>query len=181
MTDFFHDLIVDTCSCQNEPEVVSPLLPLLRCLLRSRFFFRFAAIFSRFAGFFFRFAAFLLRLAGSFFSFAAFFLRSGHVGRFQFFSINSDLVMIDIVTLSLPVGVWICSPALDRKKEILLHLRSCVVHAITDIHLCVLRVQIDFQRFVFDRDVGLPIFVRGTGVTCSWNSGLPGAAIGKES
>ena len=90
--------------------------------------------------------------------------------------------MIDIVTLSLSASaVWIFSPAFDRKKEILLHLRSGVVHAITHIHLCVLRVQINFQRFIFDRDVGMPIFVRGAGVARSRNSGLPGAAIAKKS
>ena len=89
--------------------------------------------------------------------------------------------MIDIVTLDVdPVRVWICFPALDWKEEILLHLRSRVVHAITDSHVRVLRVQINFQHFIFYRDVGVPVILRSTGVTRCWNSGLPGTAIAKK-
>jgi len=89
--------------------------------------------------------------------------------------------MIDIITLSLSVGVWICSPTLDRKKEILLHFWSAVMHPISDFHRGVFRVQIDFQRFIFDRNVGVPVIFRGSGVTRCRNSGLPGPAVAKKS
>ena len=49
-------------------------------------------------------------------------------------------------------------PSARPEKEILLHLWSCVMHVVTDIHVRVLRVQIDFQRFIFDRDIGLLVF-----------------------
>ncbi len=74
----------------------------------------------------------------------------------------------------------IFSPPLDWKKEILLHLWSSVMHAITNVDGCVLRVQIDLQRFIFDCHVGVPVLVGGTGITRLWNSCLPGAAIGEE-
>src|SRR5215471_9794648 len=77
---------------------------------------------SRFAAFSFRFAVFLVRFAGSSFRFAAFFLGSGHICGFQVFSIYADLVMIDITPFFVSIGVWIFSPSLDWKKEILLHL-----------------------------------------------------------
>ena len=112
--------------------------------------------------------------------FAAFFLRSGHISPFQFFSINADLIVIDIAPLCISICIRIFSPTLDRKEEILLHLRSCVVHAVAHIHGRILRVQIDLQSFVFDRDIGVPVVLRGTGITRSRNSCLPGAAIGEE-
>ena len=88
--------------------------------------------------------------------------------------------MIDVVALCVGICVWIFSPALNREKEILFHLRSRVVHAITNFHRGVRRVQIDLQSFVFDRDIGVPVVLRGTGITRSRNSCLPGAAIGEE-
>jgi len=90
------------------------------------------------------------------------------------------LVTIDIVAFPLVVRVWIRSPAFDRKKEILLHLRPCVVHAVTDSHVRVLWVEIDFQRLILDRDVGFLAFVRGASVPRSRNSGLPGTTVGKD-
>jgi len=112
--------------------------------------------------------------------FAAFFLRSGHISPFQFFSINADLIVIDIAPLCISICIRIFSPTLDRKEEILLHLRSCVVHAVAHIHGRILRVQIDLQSFILDRNVGLLVAVRGTGATRSRNAGLPRAAIGKK-
>src|SRR5206468_10521629 len=91
--------------------------------------------------------------------------------------VHRCFVMIDIVTLPVRVGGLDFSPALDRKEEILLHLRSCVVHAVTDSHVRVLWMQINFQHFVIDRDVGLLAFVRGAGSASSRNSALPCAAI----
>ncbi len=109
MTDFFHDLIVDSSCCQNDPEVVSSFLRLLRWFLHS-----FAA---SSAAFFFRFAAFLVRFGGFFFCFATFLLRSGHVGRFQFFSINADLVTINIVTLPVLVSGLDSLPSAPPEKR----------------------------------------------------------------
>src|SRR5262245_64169883 len=88
--------------------------------------------------------------------------------------------MIDIVTLPVFIGGLDSSPAFDWKKEILLHLRSCVVHAITHSHVRVLRVEINFQRFIFDGDVGFLIFVRSAGSASSRNPALPCSAIGKN-
>ena len=111
---------------------------------------------------------------------AAFLFRSRNIGRRQFLSIDSNSVVTEGFALCVGIRVWILPPPLDWKKEILLHLRSGVVHAITNVDGCVLRVQIDLQRLVFDRDVGVPVVLRGAGITRLWNSCLPGATIGEE-
>ena len=66
------------------------------------------------------------------------------------------------------------------EKEILLHFRSGVMHLIPNLDGCVLRMQIDLQSFVFDCDIGVPVVLRGTGITRPRNSCLPGAAISED-
>src|SRR5262245_14555735 len=88
--------------------------------------------------------------------------------------------MIDIALDWLNVGVWNFFPALDWKKEILLHLWPGVVHAIAHFDVCVFRMQINFQRFLLNRNVGFVILVRGAGATGSRDARLPGAAISQE-
>src|SRR4029453_12743964 len=88
--------------------------------------------------------------------------------------------MLDVALRGFDIRVRIFFPALDRKKEILLHLWAGVVHAIMHVHRCVLRMQINFKLFVLNRDFSLAILVRGAGTTRSWNTCLPGPAIGQE-
>src|SRR5947199_7564008 len=89
--------------------------------------------------------------------------------------------MLDVALRGFDIRVRIFFPALDREKEILLHFRPSVVYAVPHIHGRISRVQINFQRLIFDRDVGVPLILRSTSVTRSRNSSLPGAAVAKKS
>ena len=107
-----------------------------------------------------------------------FLFRSRDVCRRQFFSVDSDLVLINIGALCVRIGVRILSPAFDREKKFLLHFRPRVVHPVIHLHGRVIRMQINFQLFVLNRDLGFAILVGGACTTGSRNAGLPGAAIG---
>jgi hypothetical protein len=54
------------------------------------------------------------------------------------------------------------------------------MHPIMHIHGCILPMQIDFDVLIFDRDVGIPIFVRGADVASFHDPCLPGPAIGED-
>ena len=88
--------------------------------------------------------------------------------------------MLDVALRGFDIRVRIFFPALDRKKEILLHLWAGVVHAVAHIHGRISRVQINFQRFVLDPDVSSAIVVRGACAARPRNACLPRAAIGEE-
>ena len=88
--------------------------------------------------------------------------------------------MLDVALRGFDIRVRIFFPALDREKEILLHFRPSVVYAVPHIHGRISRVQINFQRFVLDRDIGLAAFVRGACAARPRNACLPRAAIGEE-
>ena len=48
--------------------------------------------------------------------------------------------MTNVCCFCVGIGIRIFSPALDWEKEILLNLRSGIVHAIMHLHHCILRI-----------------------------------------
>ncbi len=102
---------------------------------------------------------------------------------FQFSSVCRDFVIfqIDLGIFPVPSLRLDFRPAFDREKEILLDLRTGILHPIPHLHRRKFVVQIDREILLLDRDVGRLFLIRGSSVPCLRNPGLPGAAVSKQS